>query len=277
MFNNDGYTCLHEVRERFLFRMRDIRTQHDLLGLEKWIEAQRRLPSDSFRLDSYFELSEANRVEAVNGIADREVFPAVQVSCDVAFRYYLLGQTLFLGGPDGHVVPVSRSVAGPLRPQTRRADRRWDFLSDRFLNVDAEGKLKLVEAAKTLLAHVDDITPSSEVRRSLERIVEMEPAIRGLLPFQGYCLSIKSSAVPDMDTIRMALGLRFQGGDIQSKTTAVGRPRKIEDAADAYSNRFPNGHGGYTWKEVRAILREEGGLDVSEDTLRRAVMPSQKD
>lgn len=51
-----------------------------------------------------------------------------------------------------------------------------------------------------------------------------------------------------------------------------GRPRMVECVAEAYQRQFPNGHTGYTMKEVlRRLEIEEEIPKVSEQTLRRAI------
>lgn len=50
-----------------------------------------------------------------------------------------------------------------------------------------------------------------------------------------------------------------------------GRPRDREYVAAAYMRRFPEGHGGLSWKEVLAILRTDEAVDTSRDTLLRAL------
>ncbi|MDA7423096.1 hypothetical protein [Thalassococcus lentus] len=61
--------------------------------------------------------------------------------------------------------------------------------------------------------------------------------------------------------------------DYETHKNQVGRPRKQEDAANAYHQCFPSGHNakGLSWKEARAQVERAMGQTVDVDTIKRGL------
>ncbi len=197
--------------------------------------------------------------------------------------HFLKVKPLFVTGPLHDPIPVTAHVASSdqrYSPLTG-AKTTWNYLHLDTMTVSVEQYIKLFDAIEQAGAYLMTKVRSPLFLNTFEaQVSELRsrmPNYIALRPYEGYSLSITSGDADDKTTISAMFERFLTGGSVKEKSLPMsGRPRKAESAARAYSSRFPDGHGGMTWKSVLAALRVEDGIIVSEDTLRRAVKLSAK-
>jgi hypothetical protein len=105
--------------------------------------------------------------------------------------------------------------------------------------------------------------------------IESYPEMSSLKPFIGWALCVKDDIIKDVWPKQLDYYLGWTAEFMTPKSSGsqklLGRPGKIQPAAEAYSLHYPNGHAGLTWKELAAALATKADIDASEDTLRKAV------
>ena len=110
----------------------------------------------------------------------------------------------------------------------------------------------------------------------IDRLMKMYPAYRELLPYEGMTVAIDKKHMPNESELSGWFLLDRDETEVEEKLAGGprGRPRKQEEAAEAFEIRFPDGRGGYTWKEVTRILEEEMQIFVSIETLKSGLAAS---
>lgn len=193
-----------------------------------------------------------------------------------AFRSVLYATPLYLCGADEHVVQVGKEIlSGRGRfIDEREGGRSFDLLSRDFLTVDVSELAELINALE--LVQRSKFLAMNMMNRRASEFISYKPIVQNLLPLQGYALSMKKDQLPETDDEILGHFGVFKKDSAISQTR-IGRPRKQEQALEAYLDRFPNGHEGYAWKQVLRILEDECGVKVSQDTLSAALKSHEED
>lgn len=276
MFVADGYTKLTDIRRQFDEDRLDFQTLIDLFCRVK----TRQYLIENNLTEAYLRNELEYPTPAQAGIdvedvdkmfADPEFRKHADIQCFYAFLRFTKQSKIFLAGPDSQVIPVDHTLLERASYHRGEDFRRWRFLDNHSLTVNVEGFLKKIEALQTIMAWDDLPRLSVNDRRNLAVLIDLEPTARILLPYQGFTVCVPDSSRPDVPAIRCALSLDDVDYRKDEKKTGRGRPRKMEEAREAFERQFPEGRKDYTWKVVLEILRVEEGLVVSEDTLRNAL------
>lgn len=273
MFRNDGYINLCRIRKTFSMVSLRGETRKDIFTGEIYKEYRHRLRrSGNLEALNTLSISDNRLEEAQRSVKEYEVREAVNLRIENAFRRFLYQQQLYLSGPSGNVVQVSQDVASPHGYVYGAASPEpWDYLSNKYLTVSSATKLQTIEAAKIILIQAGNLRIDKSTQKKLLSLVDLENGAKALLPYDGYFLAVRNDLITDVKDVEKWV---LPGKGLHEATATGqrgGRPRKLEQAAEAYVSLFPNGHNGMTWKEVRALIHSEAGLDVSVDTITRAV------
>ncbi|MBY5973069.1 hypothetical protein KUV28_11975 [Ferrimonas balearica] len=279
MFRNDGY--INACRLREAFSINTLRKTNPRLIEEAAAEQfrhQGRARAEGEQSNRFMRAPTMSAAKEAG--VDTEVRSRAASRMAGAFRRFLMHQQLYLCGPDQAVVPVSIDIVSPLTNAPYRKlsyYHEWDFLEDRFLSVSARRRLDLIDAARTLLGAESELGLGRTVSDRLKRLLTQEPAISALLQYEGYFLAVEKEVVGSnlaslVDDYLWPLDkIRKERADRDSP----GRPRKVDDAMLAYERLFPVGHS-CSWKEACRALKQEADIEVSVDTLKRAVRKLQE-
>ncbi|MCF8486121.1 MAG: hypothetical protein K9G71_12960 [Rhodobacteraceae bacterium] len=275
MFRKEGFVPATEIRKLFGRWNLDDATSKEIEERQR-IRKYRKMIDDTQRREGNADKPRKlfTSDEALAAIPPYKVTEEIAEAIQLAFRRFLFQTNLSICGPNDISYSISNDVIGPPLLPWSEVARRWYFLSDPFLVISVKEKIELAKAAKLVLASDTLTHPTflyTEAKRKLNSLAEQESAALSLLPYEGYSLAISEKDVPDRIAIRKSFNLDSTKSQEGTEVAQRGRPRKMEDAASAYAERFPTGHGGYSWKAVLEILREEQGVHVSEDTLRAAI------
>lgn len=186
-----------------------------------------------------------------------------------AFWRYAVSCPLYLCGPATEPLRVSNRILDRFGPGFVEGSK-WKFLSEDYLAVHVGSLLREIQAAKVVAAS-PRFRLSRVERKMFGEIIESEGAASSLAPLEGHLLCTLEGHVPDDDAVLAAFGYEKTDTPEGQVASGQGRPRKVEDAADAYERQFPNGHAGYRNEEVLRRLEKEEGISVGVDTLRAAV------
>ena len=195
-------------------------------------------------------------------------------ACNRAFLRFLRRCRLHLSTPDGSAVYVdvailkrySRATAGGMH---------FVYLTDPMFMMDAQNVLDLAGAAKRLEGHLADLGLPNPARAQLAERSARASTAHAFLRYQGALLAIPSDEEPTLEDIGRAYGCSTLATATPSKRRR-GRPDKQAQAASAYHELFPNGHGQLSWKEVVRVIGREKGTHVSVDTLQRGLKGTAK-
>lgn len=238
-----------------------------------WEQARRRAALDLLKEErgsspDYTEEDIQSRI----GLLSRGEEPDLGRLNFYALKSVLRTTPLYLCGPDEHVIKVGREIlSGNGRYISPREEGRpFDLLSRDFLTVDVSELAELVDALD-VVRRSQLLPMKTLMHRRASEFLSYKPLVHNLLPLQGYALSMKRDQLPATDDDILAHFGIFKKASVISEKR-IGRPRKQEQALEAYRDKFPTGdHGRYTWKEVLRILDVEYDVKVSEDTLREAL------
>lgn len=288
MFAFDGFTPAYQILHLFDFTILD-ESDQEALGLNLRI----RLLEQRRRASAYEELRNASGAtrpivqpewqratpeEAQEQVSLADLRREIRLAEFRTFRFYIRKCPVFAVGLEKGAIPLYSEILEhevSYREENLGA-ARWTYLEPFHLTVDVARKLPVVEAFKALLSDQDSdhLLPKSYRRRAID-LIEREPAFRALLPLQGLFVAIENALIPDKAAVRRAYRLSgpndLNVADEEQAGRPRGRPRKQEEAAIAYVERFPRGHAAFTWKEVLRILDVECGVLVSEDTLKQGL------
>jgi hypothetical protein len=158
--------------------------------------------------------------------------------------------------PDGRLLRLAREV---LRPVIYNHSMEYSSLFQRrpkltyidlhFGTIDPAGIKKRV-------SYVDFYDPD-----------DWEQEIELLGPFAGWSVCFPHAEISHGKAAMVELWTQWQ----RQPDPSVGRPRERDKVAAAYKKHFPDGHAGFTRKEVLRVLEEREDLVVSVDTLKRAL------
>lgn len=284
MFHVEGYLNAYRLRNAFKVRNLKADLRRAIVLWQKHDILRRRIiTSDAYRQETDSEARKemvsrsaltVKRLDAE--VKDYEAYESMDYREETAFRTYLRDLPLFLNGPSGVLVPVTKDILSR-NPGHPKNDSGYHYLSDQHLAVCAVERLKVIEAVKVIQRQAWLIDPSTHVSAMFNTFLDLEAAFKSLVPFEGFYLAVKQPAAPTDEQLWDSFGFELAKGEDAQEAPRKGRPRKQEHARRLYLERFPDGHGSYTWPEVTRILEVEYGFIVSEDTLREAIKSREKD
>lgn len=201
-----------------------------------------------------------------------------------AFYFLARRMPLRLRARDGSYVfapstILDRRSGSPLFGNDRHP--RYIFLEHKTYRVDLTPAKKLLKfldlASSDEVLYIYNVPKSMMADSTLNERRYLRSIINYLEPLEGSILAFNIDDMPQELDIRLHLGMLCEDciNEVEDfgQKGAPGRPRKQEIALAAYERHFPNGHVGYTWGEVVNRLRVEEAVDVSTDTLKRALAP----
>lgn len=188
---------------------------------------------------------------------------------EYSFQRYLATVRLYLAPLEGGAVVKASQALIERTGRYSRNGGEWKFLANRYLNVQVRRRCDASDAARKLLDYRDDFEMSGSVMSCLEKLIRHEPAYRSLQHLEGAFLCILKEDAPDAKKLREVSYLPSEDEADADKVAVgrIGRPEKQTQVLEAYLARFPNGHNGYTQKEVLKILLLEEGVSASTTTL----------
>jgi len=95
---------------------------------------------------------------------------------------------------------------------------------------------------------------------------ESDPMWPVVSKFEGASLCAVSDKIPKKISLR-----NFQKSKGGRPSNKGGRPSNKPEIVEFYQKHYPNRNGSDSWKEVNAKLLEITGIDVHEDTIKRAL------
>lgn len=237
-----GYTHLHEIEDVI---------ESAASRIVPWESNHEHIYLDEGRVEYDYENSGQARRMVIAG----KLF---ELFCS-EFRHQACAASL-----SGHVIRLSGYVVRPVIFNHWMKYEKLFAARLQLLYVDiSTGKIDVNGVAKRFQnwnAHDGDI-----------KIAELwqDDAIRDLGDLDGWVVCYPSNEIELSTESLVALWDNFQsnGSQVAQK---LGRPRRQEEAAQAYHRIYPHGHGTTPWKEVIAQLAD-AGIGVSQKTLQRAL------
>lgn len=283
MFRAEGYTDANAIFRSLGRRQLPESIRLDVEASAKVLTLYHRRLDERYASRSYDdEIAIPSVSEAEAEIDIRNASDALKDVHMSAFLRYIREQSLFLIGPNQPPVAVSHDIVSARRYRRRTLGLfAWDYLDPWSFTVRVQLHLNALRAAEDLQRYSVlgfELSGGSRLRmgKSLEDEIDSMRAAasvwRQLAPYEGMCLATDFPIPTSHAVLRSAYGLDpTSDGSSEASSFGLGRPRKQEDAAEAFQSRFPEGKGKFTWKEVLRILEVECGISVSEDTLKAGI------
>lgn len=241
MFCHPEYIHFHEVWDR---------CEEAAARIVPYVKGEEIVWKDEEKLEIDFERSRGER---------RQIYASI-----IYERFFdLMRYRAFACSPDGLLMKLSPWAVRPvIFNHFRRFDDKMLLECGVMLFVDTNtGTIDSTGLEKRL--------SKLEWGRALTlRYEEKEAAI--LLQLQGWGVCFAADGCPTADDLVKAQKAR-ETEPKEGDTASVGRPRKREEAAEAYWSLYPQGRGNVSWKDVLKELRDQCNVDVSQDTLMRGL------